>query len=73
MTPEDIITSTITEFCRITGSGRSKVYELINDGSIKSIKIGKRRLVVVDSYRQLVKEELASQQAAASAPKPARA
>jgi excisionase family DNA binding protein len=50
----DIITATIPEFCRISGIGRSKTYELIASGVIESIRCGNRRLVVVDSWRKLV-------------------
>lgn len=51
------------EFCRVSGSGRSKAYELLSEGRLKSIKIGKRRLIVIDSYRQLVDELLAEAKA----------
>jgi excisionase family DNA binding protein len=50
----DIITATIPEFCRISGIGRSKTYELIASGEIESVVCGGRRLIVVDSWRRLV-------------------
>jgi excisionase family DNA binding protein len=59
----NIITATIPEFCRVSGNGRSKTYELLAEGRLKSIKIGKRRLIVIDSYRQLVDELLAEAKA----------
>ncbi|HTV28645.1 MAG TPA: hypothetical protein VMF32_12745 [Xanthobacteraceae bacterium] len=52
-----VITATIAEFSRLSGSGRTRVYELIGNGSIDSILIGKRRLVVIDSYRRLVERQ----------------
>jgi excisionase family DNA binding protein len=34
--------------------GRSKVYELLSEGLIDSVKIGERRLVIVESMRRFV-------------------
>jgi excisionase family DNA binding protein len=53
------LTAPITEFCAWSGLGRTKVYELLDSGEITSIKIGKRRLIVLDSYRQLVDQKRA--------------
>jgi excisionase family DNA binding protein len=55
----DIITASISEFCRVSGLGRSKTYEMLADGQLKSVRIGKRRLIVLDSYRRMI-DELAS-------------
>ena len=49
-----IITAPIGEFCRLSGFGRSRVYELIDAGELESVLIGKRRLIIVESYRQLI-------------------
>ena len=54
MDTADIITATIPEFCRISGIGRSKTYEMIGAGDIDSILVGGRRLIVLDSWRRLV-------------------
>ena len=35
----------IPQFCRATNISRSKVYELLAAGKIKSIQIGRKRLV----------------------------
>jgi excisionase family DNA binding protein len=53
----DIITAPITEFCRISGLGRSKVYELLNDGLLDSVRFGKRRLILLASYHQLIERQ----------------
>jgi len=53
----DCITAPISEFCKIAGIGRSLVYEMIGDGRLDSILIGKRRLIVIDSYRRLVERQ----------------
>jgi excisionase family DNA binding protein len=55
-----IITAPIAEFCRLAGIGRSLVYEMIGDGRLDSIRIGKRRLIVLDSYRRLVERQRAA-------------
>ena len=48
------ITVRIKEACRITGIGRSKLYELIAEGEIDIIKIGAMTLIPVDSLRGLI-------------------
>jgi excisionase family DNA binding protein len=56
-TNDQISTAPVGEFCRLSGIGRSRVYELIADGSIESFTLGKRRLIVVDSYRKLIERQ----------------
>jgi excisionase family DNA binding protein len=51
-TPTDPITVTIREACRLLGIGNTSIYGLIGDGRLKTITIGRRRLVV---YQSLVK------------------
>lgn len=48
------ITVRIKEACRITGIGRSKLYELIAEGEIEIVKVGAMTLVPVDSLRFLI-------------------
>jgi excisionase family DNA binding protein len=36
------------------GVGRSKIYELLNTGRLKSIKLGRRRLIPRDAQRELL-------------------
>ena len=54
------ITTSIGDFCRLTGISRSKTYELLAAGEIESIKIGRRRLIVIDSYRKLIDHQRAN-------------
>jgi excisionase family DNA binding protein len=42
----DIIALTINEACRVSGLGRTKLYDLIKDGRIKARKLDKRTLIV---------------------------
>jgi hypothetical protein len=53
-TSTDRITAPVGEFCRLAGLGRSLVYEMIGDGRLDSITIGKRRLIVLASYLRLI-------------------
>lgn len=44
----------IKEACRMTGIGRSKLYELIAAGDIEVIKVGSMTLVPVDALRSFL-------------------
>ena len=52
--PFDTITVKISVAVQITGIGRTKMYELINDGQIESIKVGTATLIPVDSLRRFL-------------------
>jgi len=54
MKPDEAITTTVTRFLGISGLGKTKTWELIHDGTLKTIVIGRRRLIVLDSYRRLI-------------------
>jgi excisionase family DNA binding protein len=47
------ITVTVPVALHITGLGRTKLYELIDAGVIKAVRIGRRRLVVHASLEAL--------------------
>jgi hypothetical protein len=47
-------TCTIDEAKRASGLGRSKLYELIGEGRLKSVKIDKRHLIQVPSLLRLL-------------------
>ena len=55
-----IISAPINEFCVLSGLGRTKVYEMLDGGELDSIKVGKRRLILIDSYRQLIERQRAA-------------
>ncbi len=44
----------IPEACRLTGIGRSKLYQMIADGSIERIKVGAITLVPMRTLRRLI-------------------
>ncbi|WP_232496204.1 helix-turn-helix domain-containing protein [Novosphingobium kaempferiae] len=50
----DAISVRIPEACRLTGIGRSKLYELIADGTIEVVKVGAMTLIPFDSLKQLI-------------------
>jgi excisionase family DNA binding protein len=45
------LTVRVPEACRITGIGRSKLYELIKSGQLKTVKIGAITLIPVAELR----------------------
>lgn len=47
------IALSIAETCAVLSLGRTKVYELIKDGSLATFKIGRRTLVRADSVNAL--------------------
>jgi len=44
----------ISDACRMTGIGRSKLYELIKDGAVEVIKVGAITLVPMSSIQALL-------------------
>jgi len=55
--PHKLITASIVNFCEMSDLGRSKVYELLDAGDLDSIKVGKRRLIILDSYHKLIERQ----------------
>ncbi len=45
----DALALTIKDFCRIYAVGRSDTYELIRDGKLHAVKVGKRTLITSQS------------------------
>jgi excisionase family DNA binding protein len=60
--PAEPLSVRIPEACRMTGIGRSKLYELIAEGEIHIVKVGTITLVPVRSLRSF----LARREAAAA-------
>lgn len=48
------LTVTLADAQRVTGLSRTTVYELICEGKLKTVRIGRRVLVKTDSIRALV-------------------
>lgn len=47
-------TCSIAEACAAAGIGRTKLYELLDEGVVSAIKVGRRRLVRVSSLLALL-------------------
>jgi excisionase family DNA binding protein len=47
------VTVPVSEACRIVGIGKTLMFELIADGTVETIKLGRRRLVKTSSLRKL--------------------
>jgi excisionase family DNA binding protein len=54
----ELQTTSISEFCRETGLGSTKVYELINSGELETLTIGKKRLIQLESWRRYLAKHL---------------
>jgi len=67
-----IITAPVGEFCQLSGLGRTKVYELLSKGTLDSITVGKRRLIIIASYRALIERQLGTPQERRAPPVPRR-
>ena len=48
------ISYTIPDACAVTGIGTTKLYELINAGQIRLVKVGRRSLIPASDLRNLV-------------------
>jgi hypothetical protein len=55
--PLDIISAPVKEFARISGLGESTIWAMVRDGRLKTFTVGRRRLVLVDSYRKLIEQQ----------------
>jgi excisionase family DNA binding protein len=51
LTPFDPVTVTVPDAMKYSGLGRTKIYDLISKGEIKSVRVGTRRLVVFASLK----------------------
>ena len=54
---DDRIACTVNEACRLSGLGRSKLYLLMEEGRVHSIRVGKRRLINLASLRALLEPQ----------------
>lgn len=52
----DNLSLTVADACRTTGLGKTYLYELIRDGRVKSVKLGRRRLITTASLRALIEQ-----------------
>jgi len=44
----------INEACRVSSLGRTRLYQLIAEGRLEALKIGKRTIIPAESLRRLI-------------------
>jgi len=44
----------IPTFCGAIGIGKTKTYEMLKNGTLQSVKLGSRRLILMHSVRDLI-------------------
>lgn len=54
MTP---ITATVQQFTKLTGLGKTRIFEMLKAGELQSIKPFKCRLILVESYVDFVRRQ----------------
>ena len=52
----DPISYSVNDAVRVSSIGRSRLYELMNSGTLESVSVGKRRLIKASSLRRLLGE-----------------
>lgn len=52
--PAPILAVRINDACRIVGVGRTTIYELISDGTLGLVKIGRASVIPMDDLRRLI-------------------
>jgi hypothetical protein len=52
----DPIAYSVNDAIRVSSIGRSRLYELMNSGTLESVSVGKRRLIKASSLRRLLGE-----------------
>lgn len=55
---DDRLAVSVAEACRLLCIGRTLFYELLDDGSLSSIKVRRRRLVPMHSIQRFVRGRL---------------
>ena len=51
---KNVLAYPVKDACAAAGIGRTKLYELINNGTLRTVLVGRKRLVNADSLRALV-------------------
>jgi excisionase family DNA binding protein len=53
--PDTVITYRVNDACEVSGLSRSKIYELIGEGKLRSVLVAGRRLIPADALRELLR------------------
>jgi excisionase family DNA binding protein len=54
----------VDDFCRAIGLGRTKVYAMIGDGTLRTVVVGGRRLIPREAAEALLKQGSSNDRAA---------
>jgi excisionase family DNA binding protein len=57
-TPAAVLAHSIPDAARILGIGRTKLYELIDSGELRTFRLGSRRLVPDTELQRIVTERM---------------
>jgi excisionase family DNA binding protein len=55
-TQENPLALTVKEALRLIGLGRTKFYQLIAQGKISTVHVGRRRLIIYDSLKAFLEQ-----------------
>ena len=56
----DYISLPIREFCRVTGMGETLARQMIADGRLRAVRVGRKKLLVdVESWREYMRKQAA--------------
>jgi len=47
----------VSDAMRLTGIGKTKMFELISNGTLQTTLVGRRRLILYESLRKLILKE----------------
>jgi len=53
----DPLTVTVSTAVKLTGLGRTKIWEMLKVGKVESVRVGRRRLVVYSSLKRLLEPQ----------------
>ena len=51
--PQAAIGATVEDTSRVSGLGRSTIYNMLESGDLKAVKIGGRTIILMDSVRSM--------------------
>ena len=51
------ISYTVRQACQVTGLGKSTIYDLMREGRLERVKVGRRSLITDRSLRRLIEGE----------------
>jgi hypothetical protein len=57
MADDQLITVTVKRLVEISGLGITSIYKMLKSGELESATICGRRLIIMDSYRDLVEKQ----------------